>query len=63
MKNIFVTVSLLAILLALYFGGVAFQKFEEENMDEVYLNIGYCALFLSSSVYSWHLKEERQKNT
>lgn len=62
MKNKFVIFGFISILISLFFGGVAYQELVAENMDEVYLNIGYCTLFLSIAVYMWHIKDEKQKN-
>jgi putative Ca2+/H+ antiporter (TMEM165/GDT1 family) len=62
MKDKFVIFGIVAILISLIFGGVAYQQLVEENMDEVYLNIGYSTLFLSLAVYLWHVKDEKQKN-
>lgn len=63
MKNKFVIFGILAILISLVFGGVAYQQLVAENMDEVYLNIGYSTLFLSVAVYLWHVKDEKQKES
>jgi putative Ca2+/H+ antiporter (TMEM165/GDT1 family) len=63
MKNKFVIFGILAILISLVFGGVAYQQLVAENMDEVYLNIGYSTLFLSIAVYLWHVKDEKQKES
>lgn len=62
MKNIFGIAIIVTTLLAIYFGGVAYAQYTDEKMDEVFLNIGYCALFLSCAVYAWHLREEKQNN-
>ncbi|MDQ0228878.1 protein YpmT [Metabacillus malikii] len=62
MKNKIVIFGFVAILISLYFGGIAYQEFISENMDQVYINIGYCTLFLSIAVYMWHIKDEKQKN-
>jgi putative Ca2+/H+ antiporter (TMEM165/GDT1 family) len=63
MKNKFVIFGFIAILFSLVFGGVAYQQLVAENMDEVYLNIGYSTLFLSVAVYLWHVKDEKQKES
>jgi Uncharacterized YmpT-like len=62
LKNKFVIFSIISIFISLIFGGVAFQQFHAEKMDEVYLNIAYCTLFLSIAIYLWHVKDENQKN-
>ncbi|MGM7722031.1 protein YpmT [uncultured Metabacillus sp.] len=62
MKNKFVLFGMVAILISIIFGGFAYQQFVAENMDEVYLNIGYSTLFLSIAIYLWHMKDEKQKN-
>jgi hypothetical protein len=62
MKNKYVLFGIVAILISLIFGGVAYQQLVAENMDEVYLNIGYSTLFLSIAFYLWHMKDEKQKN-
>lgn len=63
MKNKYTIVSMIAMLIAIIFGGIAFQQYNAENMDEVYLNIGYCTLFLSASMFSWHIKDEKQNES
>lgn len=63
MKNKLVIFGVAAIFLALIFGGIAYQQFAAEKMDEVYKNIGYCTLFLSIAVYIWHVKDEKKKNS
>ena len=63
MKNKLVIFGVFAIFLALIFGGIAYQQFAAEKMDEVYKNIGYCTLFLSITVYIWHVKDEKKKNS
>ena len=62
MKNKFVLFGVVSILVSMFFGGIAYQQLMAENMDEVYLNIGYCTLFLSIAVYLWHAKKENQKD-
>lgn len=61
LKNKVVFFGIIAILISLYFGGVAYQELVAENMDSVYLNIGYSTLFLSIAFYLWHMKDEKQK--
>lgn len=63
MKNKLVILSIAALFLALFFGGTAYQQFAAEKMAEVYKNIGYCTLFLSVAVYTWHVKDEKKKNS
>jgi Uncharacterized YmpT-like len=62
-KNKLVIFGVAAIFFALIFGGIAYQQFAAEKMDEVYKNIGYCTLFLSIAVYIWHVKDEKKKNS
>ncbi|MCY9401390.1 protein YpmT, partial [Bacillus haynesii] len=52
MERIYTYFSLLSMLFSLYFGGLAAFSFVDENMDKMYLNIGYCALFLSIMIFT-----------
>lgn len=62
MKNKFMILAVAAILVALIFGGIAWQKLVNENMDEVYLNLAYCTMCLSIAFYLWHIKDEKSKS-
>ncbi|MBD1381588.1 protein YpmT [Metabacillus arenae] len=62
MKNIYIIFFAIAILISVYFAGVAYLSFIDENMDKVYLNVGYCALFLSGAIYTLHLNEQKTNN-
>lgn len=62
MKNKFVLMGIAAIIIAIIFGGNAYQQLVSENMDEVYLNLAYSTLCLSIAVYVWHIKDEKQKH-
>ncbi|PGT77835.1 MULTISPECIES: protein YpmT [Bacillaceae] len=62
MKNKFVLMGIAAIIIALIFGGIAYQQLVAENMDEVYLNLAYSTLCMSIAVYVWHIKDEKQKH-
>lgn len=63
MKNKLFIFSIVAILISIVFGSIAYQQLVAENMDEVYLNIAYSTLFLSVSIYLWHVKDEKQKDS
>ncbi|PMC39236.1 hypothetical protein CJ195_04705 [Bacillus sp. UMB0899] len=62
MKNKFMVLALVAILVSLIFGGIAWQKLVAENMDEVYLNLAYSTMCLSVAFYLWHIKDEKSKS-
>ncbi|WP_456687930.1 protein YpmT [Aeribacillus sp. SP014] len=44
-------------------GGMAYKQYLagnlDYNLDKVYINVGYCALFLSIAVYVLHLREHK----
>ncbi|TWM25586.1 hypothetical protein CHCC15087_3477 [Bacillus licheniformis] len=48
------------MLFSLYFGGLAAFSFVDENMDKMYLNIGYCALFLSIMIFTLDVKKHKK---
>ncbi|MDA7025700.1 protein YpmT [Bacillus sp. CLL-7-23] len=58
MQRIYRYFSLLAFIFSLYFGGLATLSFFDENMNKMYLNIGYCALFLSIMIYTFDMKKK-----
>jgi hypothetical protein len=61
MKNVYMYVSLIALCFSLWFGGLAYVSLLDENMDQVYINIGFCALFLSAMVFSLDLKDRKKQ--
>jgi len=60
MERIYTYFSLLSMLFSLYFGGLAAFSFVDENMDKMYLNIGYCALFLSIMIFTLDAKKHKK---
>ncbi|QGQ46579.1 protein YpmT [Metabacillus sediminilitoris] len=62
MKDKYVIFTVLSIFFSFIFGAIAYQQFYAEKMDEVYLNIAYCTLFLSIAIYLWHMKDEKRKD-
>ncbi|KKB75016.1 MULTISPECIES: protein YpmT [Bacillus] len=52
--------SLLASLFGLYFAALAALSFFDDDMDKMYLNIGYCALFLSIMVFTLDVKKRKK---
>ncbi|MGG3643033.1 protein YpmT [Bacillus gobiensis] len=61
MKNVYLYFSLMTLLISLWFGGLAYVSMLNENMDQVYLNIGFCALFLSAMVFTLDLKDRKKQ--
>lgn len=61
MKKVYLYFSLITLLISLWFGGLAYISLMEENMDQVYLNIGFCALFLSVMVFALDLKDRKKQ--
>ncbi|ALC81337.1 protein YpmT [Bacillus gobiensis] len=61
MKNVYLYFSLITLLISLWFGGLAYVSMLNENMDQVYLNIGFCALFLSAMVFTLDLKDRKKQ--
>lgn len=63
LKKIYSIASIVMFLLAVYFGGMAYKQYLggnlDYNLDKVYINVGYCALFLSVAVYTLHLREQK----
>ncbi|ASB88805.1 protein YpmT [Bacillus sonorensis] len=55
--------SLLSSLFSLYFAGQAALSFFDENMDKMYFNIGYCALFLSIMVFTLDVKKRKNNGS
>lgn len=60
MERIYTYFSLLSMLFSLYFGGLAAFSFVDENMNKMYLNIGYCALFLSIMIFTLDAKKHKK---
>ncbi|MTH52063.1 hypothetical protein GKZ89_01500 [Bacillus mangrovi] len=58
--------SVVFLLVGLYFAGIAGIQFMddniEQNMDIVFTNIAYSALFFGGTVYLLHLKDEKSKS-
>ncbi|MGW6084804.1 protein YpmT, partial [Bacillus subtilis] len=52
MKRIYQYFSLLSFTFSLYFGWLAYHHLAAEDMDQMYLNVSYCALFLSVMVFT-----------
>ncbi|MDQ0162777.1 protein YpmT [Bacillus alveayuensis] len=65
MNKIFITASIITFLIAIYFAGIAYKIYLggdlAYDLDEIYMNIGYCALFLSIGVYSLHLRDQKKQ--
>ncbi|NPC92740.1 protein YpmT [Bacillus sp. WMMC1349] len=61
MQRIYRYFSLLAFIFSLYFGGLATLSFFDENLDKMYLNIGYCALFISVMIYTLNVVENENE--
>ncbi|KAA6451766.1 protein YpmT [Bacillus swezeyi] len=60
MERIYGYFSLLSLLFSLYFGSLAAFSFFDENMDKLYLNVGYCALFLSIMIFILDVKKHKK---
>lgn len=44
----------------LYFGWLAYHHLAAEDMDQMYLNISYCALFLSVMVFTFGMRDRKK---
>jgi len=63
MKKALIFASLITFFIAIYFAGTAYKLYlggDIYDFDKIYLNIGYCSLFLSIAVYALHLKESKK---
>ncbi|MFO6498809.1 MULTISPECIES: protein YpmT [Bacillus] len=60
MERIYGYFSFLSLLFSFYFGGLAAFSFVDEHMDKMYLNIGYCALFLSIMIFTLEMKKHKK---
>ncbi|MRX71713.1 hypothetical protein GJU40_05930 [Bacillus lacus] len=58
--NVFSITGVIGSLLAVCFGGAAYINFTSGNMEQVFMNISYSALFLSGAFYIFHLKDEKR---
>lgn len=64
MKKVLLFASVVTFLIAIYFAGTAYKFYlggDIYDLDKIYINVGYCALFLSIAIYSLHLKESENK--
>ncbi|USK32192.1 protein YpmT [Bacillus sp. F19] len=61
MKDVYMLFSVAGLFISMYFGGIAYFAYVEEKTDEVFMNVSYCAIFLSAAVYSLHLKDEKKR--
>ncbi|EIM11866.1 protein YpmT [Bacillus atrophaeus] len=60
MKRIYQYCSLLACVFSFYFGWLAYLHLAREDIDQMYLNIAYCALFLSVTGFSFDVKDRKK---
>ncbi|ADM38165.1 protein YpmT [Bacillus spizizenii ATCC 6633 = JCM 2499] len=60
MKRIYQYFSLLSFTFSLYFGWLAYHHLAAEDMDQMYLNISYCALFLSVMVFTFGMRDRKK---
>lgn len=65
MNKVFIGISALTFIVAMYFASIAYKVYVGGDLawdlDKIYLNVGYCALFLSFTVYLLHLKDQRKE--
>ncbi|UYO34178.1 protein YpmT [Bacillus zhangzhouensis] len=60
MKRIYQYFSLLSFLFAAYFGITAFDALKAENIDQFYLNIAYCSLFLGTMILAFDFQKQEK---
>lgn len=60
MKRVYQYFSLLSFTFSLYFGWLAYHHLAAEDMDQMYLNISYCALFLSVMVFTFGMRDRKK---
>lgn len=60
MKRIYQYFSLLSFTFSLYFGWLAYHHLAAEDMDQMYLNVSYCALFLSVMVFTFGMRDRKK---
>ncbi|MGE6629703.1 protein YpmT [Bacillus sp. NPDC077027] len=60
MKRIYQYFSLLSFIFATYFGILAANDLKAGNIDQLYLNISYCALFLSLMILAFDFQKQEK---
>ncbi|AOZ90332.1 hypothetical protein BK049_17400 [Bacillus xiamenensis] len=60
MKRVYQYFSLLSLLFAAYFGITAATDLKAENIDQFYLNIAYCALFLGIMILAFDFQKQEK---
>lgn len=60
MKRVYQYFSLLSFLFAAYFGITAASALKAENIDQFYLNIAYCALFLGTMILAFDFQKQEK---
>ncbi|MDM5298440.1 protein YpmT [Bacillus pumilus] len=60
MKRVYQYFSLLSLLFAAYFGITAAIDLKAGNMDQLYLNIAYCALFLGTMILAFEFQKQEK---
>lgn len=64
MKKLLIGLSVITFFIAMYFASLAYKVFTGGDLawdlDKIYMNVGYCALFLSLTVYFLHLNDQKK---
>ncbi|MFS0656721.1 protein YpmT [Bacillus sp. 179-C3.3 HS] len=60
MKQVYQYFSLLSFLFAAYFGFNAANDLKANNMDQLYLNVSYCALFLGTMILAFEFQKQEK---
>ncbi|MFJ5963099.1 protein YpmT [Bacillus sp. NPDC093026] len=60
MKRVYQYFSLLSLLFAAYFGITAAIELKAGNIDQFYLNIAYCALFLGFMILAFDFQKHEK---
>lgn len=60
MKRVYQYFSLLSLLFAAYFGMTVASHLKAENIDQFYLNIAYCALFLGTMILAFDFQKQEK---
>ncbi|MEI4788801.1 protein YpmT [Bacillus sp. FJAT-53060] len=60
MKRVYQYFSLLSLLFAVYFGMTAATDLKAENINQFYLNIAYCALFLATMILAFDFQKQEK---